>query len=334
LPIEFAFPASIFLLLLTAIFVIFVRTIPHNVVKTFIYLLLGFAAFWNVGSVYSGIISDGIPQPFLLADPNSIFGYTSVVSLALANSIALLIVVNDHPRRSMMFASMGFAIIIFPVAHMKLLLRPDIIVVVGALWLLTCVILTRAFSRARSPRYGSGDKVKVAIKSIFLSLPLYILLMFAYLLAAEISGGAANIPDAVDRVLDIPRSQLVYFLGGVAWRYVLFHFILLPAAMLVYDVALHAFNIERQLLKSGELRFIRKVFVPVKEEKKEDPFLPLIKEMKKFSVEKTDRITAAQVFSRYKSEFDILAQKHDTESKKEAEEILKKIEREIHLKYG
>ncbi len=101
-----------------------------------------------------------------------------------------------------------------------------------------------------------------------------------------------------------------------------------------------AFNIEKKLLKSGEIRYERKVEKKEegekKKEKKEDPYAKLIGDMKKFAkqIDKNDRLTSAQMIGRFKNEFSILSAKHETESGKTAERLLGSIEKEFEKRYG
>jgi predicted CopG family antitoxin len=333
------------LTIVTLIMAVFVRTLPKNLFKIIIYLLLGFSVYWGIGSLF--MLAD---DPRILAVPDNAISYSAVALLALANSIPLIIALNDHPKRGMMFAGMGFVIIIYDVVFASAaqnrgsVIRPDVAVVIGILWSMIAILLTRSFGKIRSHQYGTPDKIKTAVTASFLTMPLYILLMFVYLAAAAIVGTpniakAENIPEAIFAISKMPMVDLTGFLGGIAWRYILFSIVVTSVVMLSYDLTLHALGVERQLLKSGEVRFIKKVVaepVAAKKVKEEDPFEHLMTNLKKLAKEMDakDRLDVAQLINRYKSEFEILTQKYSSGSKADVEKLLKEIEKAFETKYG
>lgn len=338
-------PLTTALIIVTLITVVFVRTLPKNVLKIVIYLLLGFSVYWGVGSLFM-IAGD----PRILAVPDNAVSYSAVALLALANSIPLIIALNDHPKKGMIFAGMGFVIILYDVIFAAAVqgragvVRPDVAVVIGILWSLIAILLTRSFGKIRSHQYGTPDKIKTAVTASFLTMPLYILLMFVYLAAAAIVGTpniakAENIPEAIFAISRMPMADLAGFLGGIAWRYILFSIVVTSVVMLSYDLTLHALGVERQLLKSGEVRFIKRVAakpVAAKKAKEEDPFEHVMVNLKKLAkeIDTKDRLDVAQLINRYKSEFEILAQKNSGGSKADAEKLLKEIEKAFETKYG
>lgn len=139
--------------------------------------------------------------------------------------------------------------------------------------------------------------------------------------------------------IDEYKSQLMYFALTTGYFFVLPNLILIMAIFPVYEFALHAFNVKREVAHDG-------TFVYITEKKKEDkpaakkeydPFEDIIKEMKDFKKEfgkgKINRIMAAQKIGTLREQVDFLNSKYDIGSKAKAGELLKQIERESEFAF-
>jgi hypothetical protein len=196
----------------------------------------------------------------------------------------------------------------------------------------------RLFEGMIHPSYTAMDKTRTAIKAIIPTLLIYILLAAAYMFIFS----GPTMDQVIDNALlwmKTPKGVII-FIAQTAWRYIIFHLITVAAMFIVYDQALRALNMEKRLLKTGEIIYKRKEEEekePVeKKEKKTDPYAELITELKKFAkkLDKVDRITAAQLMSRFKNEFNVLSAKHETESKKTVEKMLDRLEEEMEKRFG
>lgn len=343
---QFVFPATAFTLGVTAGLVIFLRTISGQTFKTVAYLAVGVSVFWSAGASYAPALTPNGPN-FLAttAVPGS---YAAAASLGLASAVGLVILLNEGAKRVWVFGLTGFAALLFAAATGQ---APGgsrgviTLILLAVLWTLLSYLIVRGLSGGSATKYRTGDKVRAGLRAGLVSLPAYLLLLFAFLLAAKMAstegltiGSAAS---AVVRDLRVdPVTSGLYF-GTAAVLYVLFQLLVVAVAALLYDGGLHARGVERQLLKSGELRFVRKVAAPPPKPapapaKAADPYAELRVGIKRFAAEfeKTDRLTAAQLLNRYKSEFEILAEKHPGGSKAEVEKLLKEIETEFAKKYA
>ncbi|MBI4362976.1 MAG: hypothetical protein HY558_07370 [Euryarchaeota archaeon] len=345
-----AFPATMFILAMTVALIVFVRTIPQSNLKMIIYMVAGFAVYWNVGSVYATLSVGGAGNrgPFILSRTDDLRSLSTVASLGMASAIALLISLADRPQRATMFNMMGLAIPVFGLVSGHIALKSSGtalgFILMMALWAVTTFMVAKGLGGGSKTKYKTPEKIKAGLRGALLGLPLYLVMLVGFLIADNMFEQGTTISDAARGVFRGGNmANIGIYLGAGVGLYVVFQLIVVAVVMLIYDGVLHGMGIERQLLKSGDVRFVRRVEAASaqaavkKEEKKADPFNPLLAELKKLSKEfdKVDRLNAAQLVNRYKSEFEILAQKNpQAPAKADAEKLLKEIEGMFEKKFG
>ncbi len=349
---QFAFPATAFALGAAAALVIFLRTVARQSLKTLIYMALGFAVFWSAGAPFAAALQPPEPeraafwpQP-LLSTTDAPSAYAAAASLGLAAAVALVIVLNEGASRVWTFGLTGFSAVLFALATGQ---APGgtrtaiVLVLLAVLWTLLSYLITKGLAGGKATKYKTGEKVRAGVRAALLSLPAYLLLLFAFRLSAAMATSDSTIGFAASDVARsfarAPLATGLYF-GTATGLYVLFVSLVVAVAALIYDGVLHALGVERQLLKSGETRFVRKVAAKPAAApapaKPADAYAELKAGVKKFAAEfeKTDRLTAAQLLNRYKSEFDVLAEKHPGGSKEEVQRMLKEMETAFEKKYA
>lgn len=350
---QFAFPATAFALGVAAALAIFLRTVAQQSLKTVIYVALGFAVFWSAGAPLAAALQPPSepdraafwPQA-LLSTTDAPSAYAAAASLGLASAVALVIVLNEGASRVWAFGLTGFSAMLFALATGQApagTRTAIVLVLLAVFWTLLSYLITKGIAGGKATKYKTQEKVRAGVRAALLSLPAYLLLLFAFRLTAAMSTSDATIgfaaSDVARSLARAPLATGLYF-GTAAGLYVLFQILVVAVAALVYDGVLHALGVERQLLKSGETRFIRRVAAkPVAAPapaKPADAYAELRAGVKKFAAEfeKTDRLTAAQLLNRYKNEFDILAEKHPGGSKEEVQKMLKDLETAFEKKYA
>lgn len=340
---QFVFPATAFALGVAAALVIFLRTIAHQSLKSLIYMGLGFAVFWSAGAPFAPVLANA-SLVATTADPS---GYTTAASLGLASAVALVILLNEGASRVWLFGLTGFAAALFALATGQ---APGgtraaiVLVLLAVFWTLLSYLVIKGLAGGKATKYKTQEKIRAGVRAALVSLPAYLLLLFAFRLTeVMVTSPDATISVATTAVVRGFRAEplsIPFYFGTAAGLYVLFQILVVAVAALVYDGVLHALGVERQLLKSGETRFIRKVAAkPVAAPapaKAADAYAELKTGMKKFAqeFEQTDRLTAAQLLNRYKSEFEILAEKHPGGSKEMVQKMLKDLETAFEKKYA
>lgn len=341
-----SFKSILFLALLiaSALSVSNVRHVKDNTIKSIIYLIVGFTVFWIIGATYTGsylhlkLLQPENTQYFKLFNTD----FVPVILFAIANTITVLVALIDGRKNGIIFGSMGLAAILFPVVFLGLEFvdsRPDMFLVLIVLWAFIPTTWVRLLTPMINDLSFSLEKrfVKVLKSSILISF-IYIL---TGLLMYFVMTGSSTTLDTFSLPLFIGeyKPQLIYFALTTGYFFVLPNVILIMAIFPVYEFALHAFNVRREVAHDGS-------FIYITEKKKDDkpavnkeydPFEDIIREMKDFKKEfgkgKINRIMAAQKIGTLREQVNFLNSKYDIGSKADAAELLKQIERESEFAF-
>ncbi len=331
------------LLIAAALSVSNVHIVKDNTIKSIIYLIIGFTVFWIIGAAYTGSylhLELKFPEntPYF-----KIFNtdFVPITLFAIANTITVLVALVDGRKNAIIFGSMGLAVMFFPIVLLGLDFvdsRPDMFLILVVLWAFIPTAWVRLLTPIINDLSFSIEKrfVKVLKSSILISL-IYILVGF--LMYFVMTGSSITYDISLPLFFDEYKSQLMYFSLTTGYFFVLPNLILIMAIFPVYEFALHAFNVKREVAHDG-------TFVYITEKKKEDkpaakkeydPFEDIIKEMKDFKKEfgkgKINRIMAAQKIGTLREQVDFLNSKYDIGSKAKAGELLKQIERESEFAF-
>ncbi len=331
------------LLIAAALSVSNVHIVKDNTIKSIIYLIIGFTVFWIIGAAYTGSylhLELKFPEntPYF-----KIFNtdFVPITLFAIANTITVLVALVDGRKNAIIFGSMGLAVMFFPIVLLGLDFvdsRPDMFLILVVLWAFIPTAWVRLLTPIINDLSFSIEKrfVKVLKSSILISL-IYILVGF--LMYFVMTGSSITYDISLPLFFDENKSQLMYFSLTTGYFFVLPNLILIMAIFPVYEFALHAFNVKREVAHDG-------TFVYITEKKKEDkpaakkeydPFEDIIKEMKDFKKEfgkgKINRIMAAQKIGTLREQVDFLNSKYDIGSKAKAGELLKQIERESEFAF-
>ncbi len=331
------------LLIAAALSVSNVHIVKDNTIKSIIYLIIGFTVFWIIGAAYTGSylhLELKFPEntPYF-----KIFNtdFVPITLFAIANTITVLVALVDGRKNAIIFGSMGLAVMFFPIVLLGLDFvdsRPDMFLILVVLWAFIPTAWVRLLTPIINDLSFSIEKrfIKVLKSSILISL-IYILVGF--LMYFVMTGSSITYDISLPLFIDEYKSQLMYFALTTGYFFVLPNLILIMAIFPVYEFALHAFNVKREVAHDG-------TFVYITEKKKEDkpaakkeydPFEDIIKEMKDFKKEfgkgKINRIMAAQKIGTLREQVDFLNSKYDIGSKAKAGELLKQIERESEFAF-
>ena len=331
------------LLIAAALSVSNVRIIKDNTIKSIIYLIIGFTVFWIIGAAYTGsylhlkLLQPENTQYFKLFNTD----FVPITLFAIANTITVLVALIDGRKNAIIFGSMGLAAMVFPIVLLGLDFvnsKPDMFLILVVLWAFIPTAWVRLLTPIINDLSFSIEKrfIKVLKSSILISL-IYILVGF--LMYFVMTGSSITYDISLPLFFDEYKSQLMYFALTTGYFFVLPNLILIMAIFPVYEFALHAFNVKREVAHDG-------TFVYITEKKKEDkpaakkeydPFEDIIKEMKDFKKEfgkgKINRIMAAQKIGTLREQVDFLNSKYDIGSKAKAGELLKQIERESEFAF-
>ena len=331
------------LLIAAALSVSNVRIIKDNTIKSIIYLIIGFTVFWIIGAAYTGsylhlkLLQPENTQYFKLFNTD----FVPITLFAIANTITVLVALIDGRKNAIIFGSMGLAAMFFPVVLLGLDFvdsRPDMFLILVVLWAFIPTAWVRLLTPIINDLSFSIEKrfVKVLKSSILISL-IYILLGF--LMYFVMTGSSITYDISLPLFIDEYKSQLMYFALTTGYFFVLPNLILIMAIFPVYEFALHAFNVRREVAHDGTFVYIteKKTEDKPAAKKEYDPFEDIIKEMKDFKKEfgkgKINRIMAAQKIGTLREQVDFLNSKYDIGSKAKASELLKQIERESEFAF-
>jgi hypothetical protein len=331
------------LLIAAALSVSNVHIVKDNTIKSIIYLIIGFTVFWIIGAAYTGSylhLELKFPEntPYF-----KIFNtdFVPITLFAVANTITVLVALVDGRKNAIIFGSMGLAAMFFPIVLLGLDFvnsKPDMFLILVVLWAFIPTAWVRLLTPIINDLSFSIEKrfIKVLKSSILISL-IYILVGF--LMYFVMTGSSITYDITLQLFIDEYKSQLMYFAVTTGYFFVLPNVILIMAIFPVYEFALHAFNVKREVAHDGTFVYIteKKTEDKPAAKKEYDPFEDIIKEMKDFKKEfgkgKINRIMAAQKIGTLREQVDFLNSKYDIGSKAKAIELLKQIERESEFAF-
>lgn len=316
------------LLLVTASSVSIVRLVNDRTLKAALYLVAGLATFAVVGASYIPIVEGLNVAP---VDMYVKF-FTPVLIFAIANSITVMVASIDGRKSGYIFGAMGFIVpinIVLGYGFEYVNHKPDILLLIAVLWMLIPVLWVRTLASAIEEDFSVELRaVRIIVASIKTVL-IYLLLGLSYLA----SQGGIDISFNVMKLIDKYSSLIADFSIIAGWYYVLSHVIIMFAMFMAHELALHAFDVKREVA-DGNVLYVYKEKTEVKAEKI-DPFEPIISEMKHFQKEfhtgEVNRLVATQRIAKMKSELELLLSKYEIGSRDTAVKTLAIIEKEVEF---
>jgi hypothetical protein len=311
----------------------FIKQIENARLKTIIYIVLGLVAFTLVGFAFN--MSE--PQNAVIA-ADILVPYTQfypMLILALALSATVLITYLEKDSFAFFFAGMGFAVLL-PYLYTYLFIagRYDLALLNGALWVVIPAVWALLWREDTLMVTTAGEKVVTSLKAAFLTYPVYLLTAII-----SIFGDSKRGVDLTNMTNGITSStsQIVMFILVTIWLFFLLSIIIVSLMFVIHDLVLHLFNYRRVCDARG-VRYEKikpTVAHTVQPKPKVDHYAGLIHEMEDFERQlgDVDRIRAASVIGRFKSEYLTLAAKYNEDSKGSAERKIKTIEEEFMKKY-
>lgn len=334
------------LLLISASSVSLVRHIKDTTVKSLMYIIAGFATFWIIGAIYHGsylhLLLDAEAN-MVSPEYSKIFydDFIPVTLFAIANAIAVLVALIDGKKNGVIFGSMGIGVILFSIAFSGLSFvdsKPDILLLLIVLWSLIPAFWVRSLTSTIDNLSLSIEKRFFRVlKGAILTVPIYIVI--GLLTYFALTGSDTTLETfSLKLFIDNNSDDLILFALSTGYKYILPNVILIVAIFNVYEFALHAFNLKKEIARDGTITYITTKKETIPEAKKEyDPFENVIKDMKSFKKEfgkgKINRLVAAQKIGTYREQVDFLKSKYDIGSKEEAIKLLKLIERESEFAF-
>ncbi|MCL7415199.1 MAG: hypothetical protein M8349_03950 [ANME-2 cluster archaeon] len=332
------------LLIASALGVSNVRHVKDNTIKSFVYLITGFTVFWIIGATYTDSY-----LYFQISEPQNIkyfkiftLDFKPITLFAIANSITVLVALIDGKKNGKIFAYMGFSVILFPITLVGLDFvnsKPDILLILIVLWSFMPIAWVRLLTPIIDDLSFSIEKrfFKVLKSSILIAI---IYIITALLMYFVMTGSSTTIDTfSLNLFIEAYKGQLIHFALITGYYFILPNVILIVGIFPMYEFALHAFNMKREIASDGAFVYIaieKKETKPTAQ-KEYDPFQDIIKEMKDFQKEfsrgKINRIVAAQKIGTFREQVDFLNSKYDIGSKEKASEVLKQIERESEFAF-
>lgn len=331
------------LLIISAMGVSTVRYIEDNTVKCILYLIMGFTVYWIVGATFHGsylhlkMIQPEDTEYYKLFNTD----FIPIIMFAIANAITVLVALIDGRKNGLIFGSMGMGVILFSIANTGMGFvnsRPDVLLLLVVMWALIPSSWVRLLTSTINDLNVSIEKrFYRTFKYAILTGLIYILIG---LLTYFIMMGSSTALETFSMAMFIEKysHQLQLFALSTGYFYVLPNVILIVAIFTVYEFALHAFNLKKEVADDGTITYVamEKKKKPVAKEEY-DPFEDIIKDMKNFKKEfgkgKVNRLVAAQKIGTFREQVDFLNSKYDIGSKAKASEILKEIERESEFAF-
>lgn len=319
--------------LATVLFIPRVKETKNNTVKTLLYIFLGMVVFALAGLTYSfkpeydvngTIIVRNIIDPYIQFFPIFIYSISLIA--------ATLVTYMDKDKYGYIIAGTGFAVLLPELLSYILNGRYDLILLGGALWALIPIIWVTMWKSKVFEPLKLKDKFFISLKAAILTYPIYLLTALVSVFG-ETSGLSFDV-----NVLKSPTlfGDIGLFILGTLWLYLLITVIIVTMMFIIHDLALHTFNIKREITAKNEIRYYRE---EEKEEKppepKPDAFKGLLNEMQIFHkyIDRVDRIRAASTIARFKNEYQTIAVRHSDGSKAETEQFIKFLEQEFKKKY-
>jgi len=326
------FVVMFLLMLITALAVPVVQLIPKNAVKFAAYIFLGFSAYWAVGAATRLAYATDLFESFTYISGS--FGFLPIAIFAMANAIVVLIAIVDSPRYGYGFAWMGFAFVVYNIAKTSNLDfvggRPDMLLLVLVLSsLVPSLWCYRIAGAARNLKFSALNRFYATLKAGFLTLIIFILLVTIVTISQH---------QNIDSFSEV--GEFFTVAGGdilkLCWYYLLAHVAFVMVVFFANNLVLNAFDIEKEITKAGDVVYHRAA-TEYHEVKEENPYKPLIKEMKmfqdEFRKEKLNKLVCVQKLSKFKNELDLLVSKYEYGTKDDAEKLLHQIEKNIEFAF-
>jgi len=299
------------LMLITALAVPVVQTIPKHVVKFVAYIFLGFSAYWAVGAATDLAHSTALFESFKYISGS--FGFLPIAIFAMANAIVVLIAIVDSPRYGYGFAWMGFVLVAYNIALTSNLDfvggRPDMLL-----------------------KFSALNRFYATVKAGFLTLAVFILLVTIVTISQH-----QNIDNfsEIGEFFSVSSGDIL----KLCWYYLLSHAAFVMVVFFANNLVLNAFDIEKEITETGDVVYHRAATEGYEEDEVEEknPYASIIKEMKMFQDEfrKGDRnkLVCVQKIGKFKNELDLLVSKYEYGTKDDAEKILYQIEKNIEFAF-
>lgn len=323
------------LMLITALAVPVVQTIPKHVVKFVAYIFLGFSAYWAVGAATDLAHSTALFESFKYISGS--FGFLPIAIFAMANAIAVLIAIVDSPRYGYGFAWMGFVLVAYNIALTSNLDfvggRPDMLLLVlvlssliPSLW---CYLLAGA---ARNLKFSALNRFYATVKAGFLTLAVFILLVTIVTISQH-----QNIDNfsEIGEFFSVSSGDIL----KLCWYYLLSHVAFVMVVFFANNLVLNAFDIEKDITETGDAVYHRAATEGYEEDEVEEknPYASIIKEMKMFQDEfrkgNRNKLVCVQKIGKFKNELDLLVSKYEYGTKDDAEKILYQIEKNTEFAF-
>ncbi|MEW6329220.1 MAG: hypothetical protein AB1468_03830 [Candidatus Micrarchaeota archaeon] len=303
-----------FVLIVIAVATLMVRITRGRPVRMVCYAALGLLSFWIVGNSF--FVSPG--------EEEGLLSFLPFLMLGVVNAVLVLITYSEGHMAGAVFA--GASVVALLLSKGPLDFHSiDRFLIGVALFASASYIYTYLISRAEDVREAIGAIVKATFGSAALLGIVFIIRIFDVgwmnLLLSGQSAYASR-----------PLAIFIY----VFWLALISNGFLTLIILLAYEIGLSAFNLRREVGEDGVF-YVKTEGAgePVETElegefDEEDPYAPLIKELKNFARDaprKYDKIKATEMLSRFRKEFNLLSQKHDTKSKGSAGELLRQAEK-------
>jgi len=311
-----------------------VREFDSGATKTLSYIALGIVLFatvgfafnmWKIPSGGDTLIARDIVNPYIQFYPTLI--------LALAIAAAVLATYVEKESYAYLFAGTGFAVIV-PNVYEYLFVnnRYDLALLGFVIWAVIPLIWVYCWKSHALIETTRKEKFFTSLKATIFSYPIYLLTAII-----AIYGESARVINAETmKSLSSYSSDIFMFILWTIWLYFLLNIIIVNLMFAIHDLALHLLNMRRAV--RGTTIHYELIPSPVKAapaKPKVDHYAGLVSEMQVFSkyIGEVDRIKAASVIGRFKSEYQTLAAKYDDDGKADAERMIKSIEFEFMKKY-
>ncbi len=329
--------ALIIMLFGIAITIPFVRQLPHNLLKTLSYLILGVSAYTLVGLAYRGSYTTDHPEYMFIE-------FFPVLIFAIANAIAILITTEDKDTRGYTFAGMGCTVLFSSGLFGMGKQYGTLLLVMFVLWSGIPLILCRIFSKQIFPTTTIFRRIGRSVFGLLATFPIYLIIVllsvFFIINQLSVSPETASLSIDFSGIMEsLQGSNLVIL--GVLWYYFLPHLIFIPGAYMAYQLIFYdALGYEKHIeRKTKEIIYTP----PEKKSKKEkmeeevDPYQGLFDELKNQTTafkNITNRVGAYQLMQRFKNEYDTLHAKHgDTATGDKVKDTLRSIEEKFRAQF-
>lgn len=311
-----------------------VRELENGTTKTLAYIALGIVLFAMVGFAFK--MWENPTVGYTLNARDIVISYTQfypTLILALAIAATVLVTYVEKDNYAIFFAGTGFAVIL-PSLYEYLFVsnRYDLALLGCALWAVIPIIWVFMWKDNVLNQTTASEKIVTSLKATLFSYPVYLLTSIVAVFGESPRGIDAG---AMSALAESMPDIIMYVLVTI-WLFFLLNIIIVTLMFMVHDLVLHLVNYRRVASVTG-IRYekIPIVVKPLAAKPKVNHYAGLISEMQVFSkyMGDVDRIKAASVIGRFKSEYQTLAAKYNDDGKADAEKMIKTIEFEFMKKY-